>query len=139
MIILKMVGSLKTSKLSCGKLEQAPKDSGRQGLMGSLCLAKSHLWKDASCKREARWERGLWGVKRGAGVGPNPGSGTDNPRGPGEAFLGGMVELQGDPRLSACRLWERQLVYWALVQFLKPDYLGLCPGSSSVAFDFGQS
>lgn len=104
MIILKMVGSLKTSKLSCGKLDQAPKDSGRQGLMGSLCLAKSHLRKDASCKREARWERGLWGVKRGAGLGPNSGSGTDNPRGPGEAFLGGMVELQGDPRLSACRL-----------------------------------
>ena len=81
MIILKMVGSLKTSKLSCGKLDQAPKDSGRQGLTGSSCLGKSHLGKDASCKEEARrWERRLWGVKHGAGLGPNPGSGTDNPR-----------------------------------------------------------
>ena len=81
MIILKMVGSLKTSKLSCGKLDQAPKDSGRQGLTGSSCLGKSHLGKDASCKEEARrWERRLWGVKHGAGLGPNPGSGTDKPR-----------------------------------------------------------
>lgn len=85
MIILKMVGSLKTSKLSFGKLDQAPKDSGRQGgllcLTGSPCSGKSHLGKDSSCKEEVRrWERGLWGVKRRAGLGPNPGSGTDNPR-----------------------------------------------------------
>ena len=105
MIIFKMVGSLKTSKLSCGKLDQAPKDSGRQGLTGSSCLGKSHLGKDASCKEEARrWERGLWRVKRGASLGPNPGSGTDNSRGPGKAFLGSVVKLQGDPPLSVCRL-----------------------------------
>lgn len=35
MIILKMVGSLKTSKLSFGKLDQAPKDSGRQSFSAS--------------------------------------------------------------------------------------------------------
>lgn len=48
---------------------------------------------------------------------------------------GGTAEI---PRLLVCRLWERQLVYWALVQFLKPDYLGLrVLPSSSAALTLG--
>ena len=29
---------------------------------------------------------------------------VEESEGPGEAFLGGVVELQGDPRLSVCQL-----------------------------------
>lgn len=40
MIMLKTVGNLKTSKLSCRKLEQVPKDSRMQGLTGLSMLRK---------------------------------------------------------------------------------------------------
>ena len=50
--MLKTVGGLKTSKLSCRKLDQVPKDSGRRGLMGSPCLGKPRLGEDISCKQE---------------------------------------------------------------------------------------
>lgn len=74
----------KNIKAELWKVRPGPQGFWKAGLLcltGSPCSGKSHLGKDASCKEEVRrWERGLWGVKRRAGLGPNPGSGTDNPR-----------------------------------------------------------
>lgn len=70
-IMLKTVGSLKTSKLSFRKLGQVPRDYaasfGHEGAVyscgwntgppGLLMLERSHLGEDVSCKQQPQWAK----------------------------------------------------------------------------------
>ena len=71
MIMLKTAGNLKTSKLSCMKLEQVPRDYGvscghknagyscawNTGPQGLSMLGRCHLGNDVSCEQEPQKRR----------------------------------------------------------------------------------